>query len=174
MHLAQIKFLRTVKRDQPQFFQGVKVLDCGSLDLNGNNRQFFDGSDYTGVDLVPGPNVDIVCPVHELNLPDGSFDVVISGEMLEHDRHHRRSLRKIYDLVRPGGLLLITCATDPRQAHGVDGHIPHQSPGTNDYYQNIDIADIDSTLPADLFRVTFYRVDRIIGDLYMWGVKHAD
>jgi len=41
-HLEQIKYLKGVKGLMPDRFTGaVKVLDCGSLDVNGNCRFLF-------------------------------------------------------------------------------------------------------------------------------------
>jgi hypothetical protein len=49
------------------------------MDINGNNREYFDGKClYTGCDVLPGPNVDVALPVHRLPHKDASFDVVMS------------------------------------------------------------------------------------------------
>lgn len=45
-HEAQIKYLLQVKSKFPERFINCRVLDIGSLDLNGNNRYLFD-SPYT-------------------------------------------------------------------------------------------------------------------------------
>ena len=51
----------------------------GSMDINGNNREMFDGRcSYTGCDVLPGNNVDVALPVHMLPHADASFDVVMS------------------------------------------------------------------------------------------------
>jgi len=84
MHKAVKEFIRDLSLLYPEFFTQVKVLDCGSLDINGSNRQFFKDSSYIGIDIVDGRNVDYVTRVHKFNAP-GLYDVVISTEMLEHD-----------------------------------------------------------------------------------------
>jgi len=76
MHKRVKDFILGIKQIHPEFFRDVDVLDCGSLDINGNNRQFFIDSLYTGIDIVDGKNVD----------------VVICTEMLEF--FFRRSLKK--------------------------------------------------------------------------------
>jgi hypothetical protein len=49
------------------------------MDINGNNREFFDGRcRYTGCDVLPGKNVDVAQPVHMLKHADAYFDVVMS------------------------------------------------------------------------------------------------
>ena len=52
-HTNQILYCESVKAKYPQFFKGVKVLDIGSLDINGSNRYLFENSDYLGM-LVRG------------------------------------------------------------------------------------------------------------------------
>jgi hypothetical protein len=55
------------------------ALRQGSMDINGNNREYFAGRcEYTGCDVLPGANVDIPLPVHRLPLDDASFDVIMS------------------------------------------------------------------------------------------------
>ena len=59
------------------------VLDVGSYDVNGSYKSLFDPSvfEYTGLDMVDGPNVDIV-PKNTYQwkeIEDNSYDVVISG-----------------------------------------------------------------------------------------------
>ncbi len=72
-----------------------RVLDVGALDLNGNNKILFEGCAYTGIDIGEGPNVDVVSVAHEYPAPSESFDVIISTECLEHDRHYPETLRNI-------------------------------------------------------------------------------
>ena len=85
-HQQQLSFVASVKDQFPEYFSQTKVLEVGSLNINGSVRQFFQNPDeYIGCDLGEGPGVDIVCRGHELPYPDGAFDVVISCECFEHD-----------------------------------------------------------------------------------------
>ena len=52
MHEAQMMFCEEVKRKYPNYFNAVKVLDIGSMDINGNNRHLFENSEYVGCDLA--------------------------------------------------------------------------------------------------------------------------
>ncbi len=68
---------------------GKRVLEVGSLDVNGSARAILEPlgpSDYTGVDIAHGPGVDVICNSEKLVEKFGaaSFDVVVSTEMLEH------------------------------------------------------------------------------------------
>jgi hypothetical protein len=64
-HQSQHLFFQSVKEKYPSFFSDVKVLDIGSLDINGNIKYLFNAPYYyIGVDLFEGNNVDVVCPGH--------------------------------------------------------------------------------------------------------------
>ncbi len=89
----------------------IRVLDIGSYDVNGSYRCLFEDArfEYVGLDMEHGPNVDI-CPQNayswdEIN-PE-SFDVVISGQALEHIEFPWVTLTEIARVLRPGGLMAI-------------------------------------------------------------------
>lgn len=173
MHREANQFVISVKKQYPEFFSGKKVLEVGSLDINGSVRQFFTDCDYTGIDLGPGPGVDEVNHViHHVRLGVGPYDVIISTEALEHDERWNDSLAMMNMLLKPSGLLVITCAGPTRAEHGTvrtDGG--WASPSTSDYYRNISTEDFASVLPAELFSKAYlgYRNDH--ADLYFAGIK---
>lgn len=172
-HNEQRQFFETVKIENPQYFQGAKVLDMGSLDINGNNRDLFADSQYIGVDIIYGPNVDARSRNHTYKAkPSGYFDVVISSECFEHDKYWQLSLQNAYRLLRSGGLLLFSCATHGRPEHGTTRTTPHDSPATNDYYRNLGPEDIEEALNLDeLFDHTFMTTRSSPADLYFYGIK---
>ena len=65
-----------------------RVLDVGSYDVNGSARATIEtwGSDYLGVDMREGPNVEVVCRAEDLvaEFGAGAFDAVVSFDTLEH------------------------------------------------------------------------------------------
>ena len=162
------------------FAAGCAVLDVGSGDINGNNRHYF-GPDctYTGCDVAPGPNVDVVSPCHELPYPPASFDVIVSTECLEHDMHWQATLRKVCELLRPGGAFVMTCASTGRGEHGTNRCSASCSfttrlgdPAWGDYYRNLTADDVAAAIPVqDVFPVHrfYYRSDS--KDLYFYGIK---
>jgi len=173
LHREANQFVISVKREYPEFFSGKKVLEVGSLDINGSVRQYFADCTYHGIDLGEGPGVDAVKHVTQVR-GDGLWDVVISTEALEHDSRWDESLKQMHALLKPGGLLLITCAGPTRAEHGTirtDGG--WASPSTSDYYRNISTEDFASALPATLFSKSYlgYRNDH--ADLYFAGIKQA-
>lgn len=173
MHKEAKSFLELVKRKFPVYFSDVNVLDCGSLDINGNNRYLFTNSKYTGIDIVEGKNVDVVTKVHEFLLGvTGVYDVIISSEMLEHDKHYVESLKTMFRLLKPDGLLIITAAGEGRAEHGTTKSNPVDSPLTNDYYKNITIPMLCEGLDMKAFKAyPETHINKKIGDIYFVGIK---
>lgn len=89
----------------------LRILDIGSMDLNGSYRTFFDDPawNYTGVDAEPGPGVDLVLrgPYDWDALGSASYDVVVSGQAFEHIRFPWVSMLEVARVLRPGGLACI-------------------------------------------------------------------
>ena len=200
-HREQRQFFERVKHMHPWSFKDVHVLDCGSLDVNGSLRDLFEGGSYTGIDIVPGRNVDIVSPVHEFGLmlskpADELFDTIVSGEMLEHDPHWRESLKRMYELLKPHGLLAISCAGPGRPEHGTrrSGTGVWTNPATPDYYLNISERDIAEAFGLEWFSKENAAVTSVMPvrepvpfkwwelrgrhtwpqDTYFWGMKAGD
>lgn len=176
-HPAQRRFCRRVRRKHLFHFWKKNVIDVGSLDINGNNRYLFFRCNYVGVDIVSGKNVDFVGQA-EYMVPDiarqwnrkkGVVDVIISTEMLEHDRTWEDSLTAMYDSLNDGGLLLITCAGNGRKEHGTLSCTPSDSPGTTSYYKNISNEMFASVLRADMFDEYYLRQHNT--DLQFYGIK---
>ena len=102
---------------------GKRVLEVGSLDVNGTMRPLIEThgpSEYVGVDIEMGPNVDVVCQAEDLvdRFGEGAFEVVTSTEMLEHVREWREVVRNLKGVVSPGGVLLITTRSFGVPYHG--------------------------------------------------------
>jgi SAM-dependent methyltransferase len=144
-HYTQHQFVRWVKDFFPRFFSGQRVLEVGSLDINGSVRPFFSEGSYLGLDVGPGPGVDLVCGGQDYGGADASFDVVCSFEAMEHNPHWEATFANMLRLVRPGGMVLMTCATRGRPEHGTTRTNPADSPLTIgigwDHYRNLTARD---------------------------------
>lgn len=94
-----------------------RVLEIGSLNVNGSLREVLEIA--VGVDLRKGKGVDLVCPVEKLKelFPDGSFDACVSAGTLEHVEDWRGFVRVTWDLVKNGGYLVLTIASQQKGRH---------------------------------------------------------
>ena len=81
------------------------VADIGSLNVNGIYRPLFGGCVYTGLDITAGPNVDRV--VEKYDFGNAQYDVVISGQCMEHVEDLHRWRDAVIRTLRPGGVLCI-------------------------------------------------------------------
>lgn len=102
---------------------GKRVLEIGSLDVNGSVRPFVEllkPAEYVGVDIVSGPGVDIVCDVKDIagRFGQNGFDVVLSTEMLEHIRDWRGAVHAMKTVCKPGGVIIITTRSPGYPYHG--------------------------------------------------------
>lgn len=88
-----------------------KVLDVGSLDVNGSVRQSITEGyeEYTGVDMRDGQGVDVVLNGHVLTSrwPDPQFDLITCCDTLEHDDQFWLTVEQMRAVLNPGGYLLI-------------------------------------------------------------------
>lgn len=170
-HKEQREFLTKIRDMFPDTFNNCSVLDIGSLDINGNNRYLFSNYTYTGIDIGPGPNVDIVCAGHKFR-PDHLFDIVISSECFEHDRFYKETLINAVNLLKSGGMLLFTCATTGRHEHGTSRSAPSSSPFTNDYYKNLTEEDIRQAIDIENIFIEYaFDGNSKMHDLYFYGIK---
>lgn len=172
-HSEQFEFVQTVKDKHPEFFTNTRVLEVGSLDINGSIRQFFTDCDYTGVDLGPGPGVDVISKGEELSYDDGAFDAVVSCECFEHNDHWRETFLNMYRMTKPNGLVFFSCATTGRKEHGTRRTNPESSPYAQDYYRNLTANDFSDLPLSTMFTVHEFSVDMRHRDLFFVGIKHG-
>jgi SAM-dependent methyltransferase len=180
-HQSQRDYFFKIKNKFPNLFRNQKVLDVGSLDINGNNRMFFDNCEYYGLDVAPGPNVDIICYVHEHKALDGEYGAIISGSCFEHDRFYKDSLKQIVRMLKPGGIFLCSVPTTGYPEHGTrrikpeDAPLLTSNPDWEDYYKNLTEDDIREAIDVDAIFSEYkfeicYQVDNY-NDLFFYGIK---
>jgi len=87
----------------------LSILDVGSADVNGTYRHLFECPNwsYSGLDLAAGKNVDLVAKgPYDWNLTR-QYDVVISGQCLEHVEDVKRWGESVRDAVRNDGIVCV-------------------------------------------------------------------
>lgn len=90
------------------------VLDVGSKNVfkpeeEGSYRGLFSkpGWNYVGLDLSSGRNVDVVCQsAYDWGL-NKQFDVIVSGQCLEHVEDTKAWVQELNKNLKPGGLVCI-------------------------------------------------------------------
>lgn len=167
-HQSQLDFVASVKRQFPEFFKGKRVLEIGSLDINGSVRQFFEDCSYIGVDLGEGKGVDLVSKGEDLTFHDNHFDVAISCECFEHNPEWVRTFDNMVRMT--SGLIVMTCATTGRPEHGTRRTSPSDAPFCGDYYQNLTDHDIKSSCNMSRFVEYGFSTNTSPADLYFWGL----
>jgi SAM-dependent methyltransferase len=135
MHAEAFAFIRDQLAQLPP---RQRVVELGGRDFNGTIRGLFEGAEYTSVDLRPGAGVDVVSDAAEYT-PPVAPDTVVCCEVLEHAPNAAAVVANALRVLAPGGVLLLTCATDPRAPHsGIDGE--QVRPG--EYYGNVAPSDL--------------------------------
>jgi SAM-dependent methyltransferase len=179
MHIQAKRFTLFCKSLYPDHFVGKRVLDVGSGDINGNNRELFEGCTYDGNDVYAAKNVTIVSKTSALPFEPETFDTIVSTECFEHDPEWDKSLQTIVKLLKPGGLFFFTCASTGRHEHGTRRSSPSDSYGVigkvegwMDHYKNLTISDVRQAIDLDgTFGVwdAYYSPENL--DLYFYGIK---
>jgi SAM-dependent methyltransferase len=178
-HYQQLKFVKTVRDFFPTFFSKKKVLEIGSWNVTGSVRQFFTECSYVGVDVSEGPGVDLVALGQCIELPDKSFDVVISCECFEHNPAWVDTFNNMYRMLKDDGLFVLTCATYGRREHGTPRRSMNSSLTSavegGAYYLNLSFEDVTSaiSIPSKFSNFKFF-YNPYSCDLYFLGIKSGE
>jgi SAM-dependent methyltransferase len=97
-------------------------------------------AEYVGVDIA-NPCADLEGTVEEIPVPDGSFDLVLCTQTLEHALDPARAVRELRRVVAPGGRVLLS-------THGVQVYHPN---------------------PVDLWRWTHVGLERLFRENGDWS-----
>lgn len=169
-HRQQMEYCRSVQERHKEYFSNKRVLEVGSLDVNGSLRIFFKDCDYTGIDVHDGRGVDVVCKGHEYEAEP--FDVVCSAECFEHDEYYDQTIKNMIRLLKPGGLFFFTCATTGRAEHGTRRSNQALWGTSPDYYKNLTEEDFRAFLPVEkVFDDFEFKIENRTKDIYFKGIK---
>jgi SAM-dependent methyltransferase len=186
-HGSQIAFVQRLKTEFPKYFENIKVLEVGSLNINGTVRDHFTDCTFVGVDVDEGPGVDLTCGGQDVDHPDNTYDTTCSCNCFEHNPYYRETIQNCVRLLKSGGMFLFTCATTGRPVHGVASleeesklkypnwkTMPNVSRDNwdNDYYKNLTEQDIRECCDIEAtFEQFEFEVEENHCDLYFWGIK---
>ena len=127
--------------------EGRTVAETGAFNVNGSVRGYIHSlgpASYTGIDIRPGDCVDHVADAADLP-KFGTFDIVISTEMLEHAEDWRAAVRGMILALNPGGLLIITTRSV--------GFPKHDHPGDFWRYSLSDMRQIAIEADLDILKL---------------------
>ncbi len=106
------KVVETTPPDTRPDMDSPSVLDVGSFDVNGTYRKLIEsrGWEYLGVDVKAGKNVQRIWDATD---PEGwtkygkTFDLIISGQMLEHCANPWKAVVNMKALLKPGAWMIL-------------------------------------------------------------------
>jgi SAM-dependent methyltransferase len=89
------------------------IYEFGALQVEGNPelsdlRPLFGGKTFVGCDMRPGPGVDKVLNLHDVDLPNETAGTVISLDTLEHVEYPREAVKEIHRILKPDGVAILT------------------------------------------------------------------
>jgi SAM-dependent methyltransferase len=115
--------------------EGKRVLDVG-CGVKPYYPFFARAAEYVGVDVRANPDADLCGAVEALPIDDGSFDIVLCTQVLEHVDDPAQAVRELRRVTAPGGRVLAS-------THGVMLYHPN---------------------PQDLWRWTHTGLERLFRD----------
>lgn len=95
-----------------QYFTGYvkgKTLDLGAGSAKYRELIKPQASEYVTFDMFPGEQIDVVGDVLGLPFEDGSFDTVISTQVLEHVEKPWIMIGEIRRVLKNGGICVLSC-----------------------------------------------------------------
>lgn len=122
MHTDSLNLMRELLAAHGTNGNGRRMYDVGSQDINGTYRSLVEahGWNYTGLDIEPAKNVDVVISENGPWVL-GGVDLVISGQCLEHTKWPWKWAENVASLLNPGGtLILIAPSMWPQHRYPVD------------------------------------------------------
>lgn len=140
MHPEAFAWVSRWATDEP-----ITVLDIGGRDINGTSRDLFPAADYTALDIMAGPAVDIVADAATWT-PDREYDLVICTEVFEHTPHWPAICATAHKACRTGGRFVATMAGPGRPPHSAVDGAHRLYPG--EHYANVRPDDLRQVLEA--------------------------
>lgn len=136
------------------------ILHLGSGDVPSTDPRVI------SMDVLPCPNVDIVCEAESLPFRSDSIDLVESGAVFEHLHDPWAAIAEVKRVLKPGGIFRIDTAF-MQGYHGFPGHYYNMTPQAVETHLAGDYELLESYVPVSsspLMTVTM-AIDRYLGCL---------
>jgi SAM-dependent methyltransferase len=109
-------FEKYVNKENP-----IKILEIGSRGTPTIRNLKTDNSEYIGLDMQEGENVDVISTDrYKLPFGDNTFEYVISSSCFEHDECFWITYLEIIRILKPGGLFYLNAPSNGPY-HGAPG-----------------------------------------------------
>lgn len=144
-----------------------RVLEFGARFINfGSTRTLIPYSRWVGVDICDGADVDIVANAATVDVEPGTWDVVVSTELLEHTPEGEAIVANAWRHLKPGGWFVATMAGEGRKPHGAAGEdrVP-----AGEHYANVTHVELERWLERAGFST--FSLDTLGNDLRCWAMK---
>jgi len=164
-HPEQTKFITDCLSIIKKEFNNPDVLEVGSYNVNAivKYKEFIGNCNYLGVDLVAGPDVDLVIDGENINKLNKKFDIIISAECFEHAENWKGIFTQMTESIKENGYIILTIASKGRLEHGTMRTTDSDSPGTGDYYKNL--------IKRDFYKN--FNIDRLFEDVFFFYNIHS-
>jgi len=167
MHNAAMEFVYSSFHDWKADRTDLKVLEIGSLDINGSVRPMFKPfqAEYTGIDMQEGPGVDYVLDAAKF-INFEAYDVVVCAEVFEHTPDWKQIIYNCYNNLVEGGIFIATMAGEGRPPHSAIDENPIRE---WEHYSNIGWWELQQSLKQQGFKQV--KVNVLENDTRCWAVK---
>lgn len=112
-HQAVAEIIATLPRPK-------RVVELGSLNVNGCVTDLIFGAKYIGVDIQPGPNVTVVADAATYD-PPWVPDLVLCLNVLEHTTKAEAIITNAWRMLAPEGTLILCVPDETWPPHGAAG-----------------------------------------------------
>jgi SAM-dependent methyltransferase len=136
-----VRWLAAEARRAHDDLGAYRLLDVGCGEMPYRPLFAAYASTYVGVDPVENPLAELRGPIEALPADDGSFDVVLCAQVLEHVDDPATGVRELHRVTAPGGRVLLS------------------THGTMVYHPN----------PVDLWRWTHAGLERLFANAGSWA-----
>lgn len=142
------------------------AIEFGSRNINGSARDAIPSTSWWGIDLAAGDGVDLVADA-TVWVPDRTADFVVCAETFEHTPAWAALVVTAAQVLRPWGVFLVTCATEPRAPHcATGGDLP-----AGEWYRNVAPDDLRAAFDPGVWEDPTIEIHHDRGDLYLAARK---
>ena len=145
----------------------ISVIEIGSRDVNGSIRDLFPSASWLGIDIAPGPGVDIVCDATEWDTLR-RVDLLICCETFEHAPNWREIVIQSFPWLSGGGRCIFTAAGLGRMPHSaVDGGELR----AGEHYANNSLRAMEAAMVVAGYRIEVGEFSGLHSDVRASGTK---